>query len=76
MPTNKKRINITLPEHAAVFLAKIALRDDVPQATKAAELLGKALELEEDAFFGKIAEERDTSEAQFISHDEFWSKAL
>ena len=39
MPTNKKRINITLPNHIAIFLEEIALRDDVPQATKAAELL-------------------------------------
>ncbi|MBT3292774.1 hypothetical protein HN512_02080 [Candidatus Peregrinibacteria bacterium] len=76
MPTNKKRINITLPNHIAIFLEEIALRDDVPQATKAAELLERALELEEDTFFSKAADEIDTKKSEFISHNDFWSKVL
>lgn len=76
MPTQKKRINVTLPKHTAVFLEQIALRDDVPQATKAAELLEYALALEEDAYFSTAAERRDTPNARFISHDAFWSKVL
>ena len=76
MPTDKKRINITLPDNLAVFLKKIALRDDVPQATKAAELLGRALEIEEDAYFSVAAENRDQSNARFISHEIFWKKML
>lgn len=39
MPTSKKRLNVTLSDDIALFLKKIALRDDVPEATKAAELL-------------------------------------
>lgn len=76
MPTQKKRINVTLPDHLAVFLEQIALRDDVPQATKAAELLERALELEEDAYFSILAEKRDTPKARFVSHETFWSKVL
>jgi predicted DNA-binding protein len=76
MPTHKKRLNITLPKHLAVFLKGISLRDDVPQATKAAELLERALELEEDAYFSKMAEQRDKPNARFISHDKFWDKLL
>ena len=76
MPTSKKRINVTLPKHIAIFLAQLALRDDVPQATKAAELLERAMEIEEDAFFSKIAEKRDKQNARFLSHDAFWSKVL
>ncbi len=76
MPTQKKRINVTLPDHIAFFLQQIALRDDMPQATKAAELLERALEIEEDAFFSKAAEKRDTLNARFVSHDTFWSKVL
>ncbi|OGJ53816.1 hypothetical protein A3D11_00340 [Candidatus Peribacteria bacterium RIFCSPHIGHO2_02_FULL_49_16] len=76
MPTNKKRINITLPDHLAVFLEQIALRDDVPQATKAAELLECALEIEEDAYFSVAAENHDKSHTRFISHEVFWKKAL
>ncbi len=76
MPTKKKRINITLPNYVALFLKKISLRDDVPQATKAAELLERAMELEEDAFFSQIALKRDKKNARFLSHDAFWSKVL
>ena len=76
MPTIKKRINVTLEKETALFLEKIALRDDVPQAKKAAQLLEFALELVEDEFFGKLAEKRDTKDAEFISHDAFWSKVL
>ncbi len=76
MPTHKKRINVTLPDHLAVFLQKISLRDDVPQATKAAELLEHALELEEDAYFSVLAEKRDKPGARFISHKDFWSDVL
>jgi predicted DNA-binding protein len=76
MPTRKKRLNITLPKHIAVYLKMIAMRDDVPQATKAAELLEKALEIEEDAFFSRLADERVRKNKKFISHKEFWSKVL
>lgn len=74
MPTSKKRINISLSKETAVFLKKISLRDDVPQATKAAELLEKAMEIEEDEYFSKMAEERLKKNAGWISHEEFWSK--
>ena len=76
MPTIKKRINITLPKATALFLKKIALRDDVPQATKASELLEFALELTEDEYFGDIAKKRDIDSATFVSHEKFWSKVL
>lgn len=76
MPTSKKRLNITLNKDTALFLKKISLRDDVPQATKAAELLEYALELVEDEYFSKLAEKRDTAKTRFVSHDAFWSKVL
>jgi hypothetical protein len=50
MPTSKQRLNLTLPKHLAVFLKKIALRDDVPQATKAVQLLERAMEWEDGEF--------------------------
>lgn len=50
MPTSKKRLNLSLPKHLAVFLKQISLRDEVPQATKAVQLLERALEWEEGAF--------------------------
>lgn len=50
MPTSKPRLNLTLPRHLAVFLKKVSLRDEVPQATKAVQLLERALEWEEGEF--------------------------
>lgn len=75
MPTSKKRLNVTLSPDMAVFLKKIALRDHVPEATKAAELLARAMEMEEDEYFSRVADERASSPKQsWLSHDEFWSK--
>lgn len=74
MPTKKKRLNITLKKDVALFLEKIALRDEVPQATKAAELLEQALELEEDAYFSALAEKRLKEGGKFYSHREAWGK--
>ena len=76
MPTSKKRLNITLSKELAIFLKSIALRDDVPQAAKAVELLEKALELEEDDYFNRLAEEREKAGGRFIHHDTFWSKIV
>jgi predicted DNA-binding protein len=77
MPTFKKRINVTLSDDMALFLQKIAFRDDVPQATKASELLQLAMEIEEDGYLSAIADERakDTCSC-FISHEKFWSSVL
>ncbi|MEK7218030.1 MAG: hypothetical protein AAB728_01050 [Patescibacteria group bacterium] len=81
MPTKKRRLNITLPAHTALFLKKIALRDDVPEATKARDLLEMALELEEDKYFSALADRiekkiRKTKNHRWMSHQEFWSRLL
>ena len=57
MPTSKQRLNLTLPKHLAVFLKKISLRDEVPQATKAVQLLERALEWEEGEFKKSFVDE-------------------
>ncbi len=72
MPTLKSRINISLPNEIKEALQKLAKRDHVPEATKAARLLEIALEVEEDLFWNEIAEKRDKKQAQFISHANTW----
>ena len=72
MPTTKKRINVTIPSDIEEILKILSKRDEVPQATKAAELLRLAIEIEEDDVFNQIAEKRDTEDAKFISHNEAW----
>jgi len=54
------------------MLAALAKRDQVPQATKAAELLRMAIEIEEDAVWAEIAEERLKADKQRISHKDAW----
>lgn len=76
MATIKKRLNITLPKETRLYLKKLALRDQVPEATKAAELLQMALEIEGDAYFANMAEDRLKKGGKFISHEEFWAKVL
>lgn len=72
MPTTKHRLNISLPQHLDRALASLAERDDVPRATKAAELLEHALEIEEDEVWNAVAEKRDTRKARFVSSKKAW----
>jgi len=72
MPTNNKRINLALPPHMTAVLEKVAKRDNVPTATKVAELLSFALDIEEDVVLGAIAKKRDTKDAKYVSHKEVW----
>lgn len=55
------------------MLARIARRDRIPEATKAAHLLSIALEIEEDIVLHKIAAERDIKGARFVNHKKAWA---
>jgi len=68
----KTRLNISLSSDLRQALAKLAQRDQIPQATKAVRLLESALELEEDQIWNKIALNRDSKTARFIPHDKAW----
>jgi predicted transcriptional regulator len=72
MATTKTRINLSLSDEVTSALAKLAKRDRIPQATKAARLLETALELEEDQLWNELAMRRDTENVRFVSHDKVW----
>lgn len=72
MATLKGRINITVSPEIKQALTKLAERDRVPTATKAADLLREALEIHEDVVWNKIAEKRDKKNARYISHEKAW----
>ncbi|MEK7067138.1 MAG: hypothetical protein AAB949_02060 [Patescibacteria group bacterium] len=72
MPITKTRLNISLPDDVRNALSRLARRDQVPQATKAARLLETALELEEDQVWDAIAKQRDIKNARYLSHDKAW----
>lgn len=72
MATTKSRLNITLSKDAKQAIAKLAERDEVPDATLAARLIETALELEEDIVWDNLVSKRDTKQATYISHDQAW----
>lgn len=76
MATIKPRLQISLSRTEDEILSSLAKRDQVPRATKAAQLVREAMELDEDFYLSRLAEERDVPGAKWIPHDEFWGKAF
>ena len=72
MATTKKRVNVTVSKSVEYALTRLAKRDEVPEATKAAELLRLAIEFDEDEVLDAIASKRDTKKAKFIPHKKAW----
>lgn len=73
MVTTKKRINISVPQDVEDAVTQLAKRDQLPQATKAGELLRLAIEIEEDQVFDQIASLRDTKGSTFVPHTKAWA---
>ena len=73
MPTIKRRVNISISKPVEESLKRLARRDQVPEATKAAELLRIAIELEEDQIWNAVASSRDTRNAKFVFHKKAWA---
>ncbi|MEK7509591.1 MAG: hypothetical protein AAB605_02660 [Patescibacteria group bacterium] len=76
MATTKPRLHISLSKTEEQFLASLAKRDQVPRATKAAQLVRQAMEIEEDFALSKIAMERDVPGAPRMSAKAFWKAAF
>ena len=66
-------MNISLSAPLERILARLAKRDQVPQATKAAELIRIGVEIEEDEYFDIIASERNMEKVKFVSHKKAWA---
>lgn len=73
MPTLKKRLNISMAPEIESMVRQLAKRDQMPEATKAGQLLQVALEIEEDSVWDVIAAQRDTKGSKFISHKKAWA---
>ena len=72
MPTTKTRINVTIPPDVERVLSRVAARDEMPPATKAAHLIRLALEIEEDEAWDALARKRDAAKTRFVSHRRAW----
>ncbi|OGG45319.1 hypothetical protein A2673_00230 [Candidatus Kaiserbacteria bacterium RIFCSPHIGHO2_01_FULL_50_13] len=73
MATTKQRINISVSKRTYADVRALAKRDQEPVATKVARLLEEALELEEDRYLSKIADERlKNYKGPWIPHEKVW----
>lgn len=72
MTSKKKRTNLSLADDLDQALEFLAKRDSLPKATKAAELLKIAIEIEEDEVWDRLAAARDKKGAKFIDHKDAW----
>jgi hypothetical protein len=68
----KTRINVSVSDDVERSIIALAKRDQVPHATKAAELLRQAIEIEEDRVLDMIVSERDRGRTAFVSHKMAW----
>lgn len=74
MPTQKTRINLTVPEDVEQAVQTLATRDNTSLATKTLELLRKAIEIEEDATLLSVATNREKAikKSDYLTHAEVW----
>ena len=73
MPTEKKRINITVDDKIYMQLSKIALKAKKKIGTVTVDLLRESLAIEEDKYWSKEADSRlQTLEKVTLSHEEIW----
>ncbi len=71
MPTAKKRINLSVEDSLYAELEELQKLRGAPSLSSIViELTKEALELQEDLYYAKIAEERANEKE--ISHKELW----
>jgi hypothetical protein len=69
----KNRINVSFSTEETRALSRISKRDQLPVATKVAELVRFALGLEEDQYFSNISDERiEQNTRAHVSHADAW----
>ncbi len=73
MPTAKKRINLSVDDDLYGELERLKDLKGAPSLSAVVlELAKEALELQEDLYFARIAEER--SKEPTVSHSKIWKK--
>lgn len=72
MATKNSRINVTFEEATAGFLSVLAHQQHKSISSLVRDLTLEALELHEDFYLSKTAEEIDTPDAKLHSHEDAW----
>ena len=72
MPTDKKRIHITVDDDTYEALARLSAKRGQSVAGVGLSLIEQALEFQEDIYFSRIADERLKARKKWVSHDKAW----
>ena len=73
MPTKNPRLNVVLNKRTEELVDILSKKRDISKSALAKELIGKAIELEEDFYLDEIAETRKkTLKSNLSSEEEFW----
>ncbi len=72
MPTDKKRIHITVDDDTYEALGRLSAKRGESVAGVGLSLVKQALEYQEDLHFSRIADERLKGRQKRISHDQAW----
>jgi len=76
MPTKKPRINVVLEPRLYKILVKVAHGEGISVSLAARDLIKDAVELYEDRYWAKVAEEREKtfSDKKALTHKEVWDQ--
>ena len=72
MPTQKKRINITIDDATHAAIERLADEREESISRTSLRLIEEALEFQEDRHFSKVADARLKKKQRRVSHDEAW----
>jgi hypothetical protein len=72
MPTQKKRINITIDDATYAAIERLADECEESISRTSLRLIEEALEFQEDRHFSKVADARLRKKQRRVSHDEAW----
>jgi predicted DNA-binding protein len=72
VPTLKKRINLSLDDQLYSALEKLCKRNNDTLAGLSTKLIERAMEIEEDQYFSRIADKRLEANEKRLSHKKAW----
>ena len=72
MPSSKKRINLTVDDKTYSVLQTLSGKTQQKISTVSLNLIQQALELQEDIYFSKLADDRLSQKQKRVSHDKAW----
>lgn len=72
MPTTKKRINVIVDDDTYGLLEELSKKRAKSISSLSLSLIEEALELQEDLYFSRIADERLTEKEKRIPHQKVW----